>query len=221
MHSSTLRGTDFEMIVEGRAQTHADYFRGFTRTKRLGIAAPNRIDGAGAGNLVLAYVTAFYDDYRAESEKFYAYPDFFSFQQTTPLANYGSFDFWPDHKNVHVERDAAQVLQAITDRGVNVLVVPDGEPREHEFHDVALASVQRNIERCYIYCFEGRVTDADITIRCARSPLGDWTENLFDTLEDDPQVQQYRRAWLDQNNANDHLEQSYRRVTLDEALARL
>ena len=220
MHSSNLRGSDFEMVVDGQPQPHAEYFRGFPKTQRLGLLAPNRTDGAGAINLMMAYTTAFYDDYRADGGDFTAYPDFFAFQKTTPMANYGMYDIWPDHKSVHVEQDPTQVLRAITDRGVNVLLVPDGEAADHEFDAVALASARRNIDRCYVYAFEGRVDNADLTICCARSPFVDWVENMFNTLKDEPEVQKQRPAWLDQRD-NNRLEQSYRRLSLDEALARL
>ena len=58
MHSAdVLRGSDFEILANGRQQDHADFFRGFTNTKRLGLMAPGRVDGVGASNLILAYVT--------------------------------------------------------------------------------------------------------------------------------------------------------------------
>ena len=220
MHSSSLRGDDFEMAVGGRAVRHDEHFRRFTRTRRLGLVAPTRTDGAGAINLVMAYVTAFYDDYRAEGGEFFAYPDFFTFQRQSPPADYGMFDIGPYHKCVAVEPDAAQTLQAITDRGVNVLLVPDGAPVGNSFGDVELASARRNIDRCYVYAFEGRVDDADVTIRCARSPFDQWVGQMFDTVKDDPSLPQRRRAWFDQCSA-DHLEQSFRRVSMSEALAHL
>lgn len=220
MHSSTLRGSDFEIVVDSRPQPHAKYFRGFSKTERLGLFAPNRTDGAGAINLVMAYVTAFYDDYRADGGDFKAYPDFFVFQNATPMADYAMYDLWPDHKLVHVEQDPTQVLRAITDRGVNVLLVPDGDPADHEFDAISLASARRNIDRCYVYAFEGRVDNADLAISCARSPFVDWVQNMFNTLKEDPEVQKRHCAWLAQRNDN-RLKQSYRRLSLDEALARL
>ena len=38
------------------------------------------------------------------------------------------FDIWPAHKDVLVGTDAVERLNAITDRGVNILLVPDGPP---------------------------------------------------------------------------------------------
>ena len=49
MHSTEILRTDsFEFQVDGEPVTHADYFQSFTKTRRLGLLAPNRIDGFGA-----------------------------------------------------------------------------------------------------------------------------------------------------------------------------
>ena len=40
------------------------------------------------------------------------------------------FDIWPEHKDVLVGTDAVERLNAITDRGVNILLVPDGPSAE-------------------------------------------------------------------------------------------
>ena len=166
MHSAdVLRGSDFEILVEGRQRDHAEFFRGFTNTRRLGLFAPYRIDGVGASNLILAYVTAFYDVYRATGEDFFAYTDFFVFQPASPVASYAMLDIWPDHKWVSVGDSAFERLNAINDRGVNVLIVPDRKSAEPKYERPQLASAQRNIDTCYAYSFEGRVEAADLVIR--------------------------------------------------------
>ena len=133
MHSSKLRNTDFRMQWQGESVAHSDFFAGFKNTDRLGLFAPNRFEGAEAVTLVMAYVTAFYDRYRESGIDFRAYPDFFTFQRAEPIADYGMFDIWPAHKNVSVSSDAQETAAAITDRGVNVLLVPDGQEKEIDF----------------------------------------------------------------------------------------
>ena len=155
MHSSTLRGSDFTVLLNGICCQHAHFFKGFSNTRRLGLLAPTGIEGVGAVSLVMAYVTAFYDTYRAEGEHFYAYPDYFSFQSCTPLASYSLFDVWPDHKNVYVPDDPSIRLNAINDRGINILILPDKNPTEHAYHPAQLESARRNIDTCYAYDFVG------------------------------------------------------------------
>ena len=52
------------------------------------------------------------------------------------------FDIWPEHKDVLVGTDAVERLNAITDRGVNILLVPDGPPAPREI-PAAAASLGR------------------------------------------------------------------------------
>jgi len=113
-----------------------------------------------------------------------------------------------------------EILRAVTDRGVNVLLVPEGTPRDHAFNDIALASARRNIDQCYAYAFEGHVDDADVTIRCARDPFVQWVASMFDTCREGEQIDTRCREWLDRCQGGT-LEQTYRRLSLDEALARL
>jgi hypothetical protein len=222
MHStSILSAESFDISVGGRPVSHADFFNDLTRNRRLGLVAPNRVEGAGAAGLLLAYVTAFYDEYRADGGDFYAYPDYFVFQQASPPADYGMCDVSPQHKCVSVGKHADPLLQAITDRGANILIVPDGPGGEHEFEAVALASARRNIDTCYAYSADGEVADPDITVRCTRSPLDEWVQAMFDSIKDDPHAAAQGAAWLKRTRSADVLEQSYRRISLDDALARL
>ena len=221
MHTANhLRGSDFEILVNGRQQDHAEFFRGFTNLRRLGLVAPGRIDGVGASNLIMAYVTAFYDVYRATGEDFFAYPDFFIFQSANPVASYGKLDIWPDHKWVSVGDDASQRLNAINDRGVNVLLVPDGGPAEPNYERPQLASARRSIDTCYAYSLEGQVQAADLTIRCPKEPISEWTVGVFETpsLSEDSRIQKQKSEWSAVHAKETFLEQSYRQISLDEAL---
>ena len=237
MHSTVLRGTDFDITVGGRPEAHGDYFRAFDRKGRLGVVAPRRIDGAGAINLIMAYVTAFYDDYRRDGDAFFAYPDFFVFQQMAPLANYCMFDIWPEYKLIYVgppgatgpagtgeapgPADATAMLSALTNHGVQILLVPDVASPEHAFHKVALASARRCIERCYAYDFTGQAAGADVVIASRQSALlREWAGNMFDSVSSDDAVEGRARAWLAASRG-ERLEQSFRRIDLDDALARI
>ncbi|MDE2741720.1 MAG: hypothetical protein OXI58_09045 [Gemmatimonadota bacterium] len=214
MHSSTLGDSDFEILVSGQPVALAEYFRGFTNTKRLGVLAPNRLEGIGAVNLIMAHVTAFYNTYRATGEDFFAYPDNFTFQSREPKAAYGMFDIWPEHKDVLVGTDAVERLNAITDRGVNILLVPDGPPAPREYQRQQVAASERLIETCYAYSATGAVADPDLVIRCPVDPLADWCQRVCDSVSDSEREE----GWQGQGPV---LEQSFRRISRQEALARL
>ncbi|MEM7059671.1 MAG: hypothetical protein AAF557_18965 [Pseudomonadota bacterium] len=131
MQSAKLRGHDFQLTVEQVACSHADFFADVGKTDRLGVIAPNRVDGIGATTLIMSYVTAFYDAYRTEGNEFFAYPAFFSFQPVAPAAYYSMLDIWPLHKNVVTGQEPVNILNAINDRGINILILPDREPSSH------------------------------------------------------------------------------------------
>ena len=214
MHSSTLRDSDFEMIAAGHPVALAEYFRGFTNTKRLGLLAPNRLEGVGAVSLIMAHVTAFYNAYRATGEDFFAYPDYFTFQSRAPKAAYGMFDIWPEHKDVLVGTDAAERLNAITDRGVNILLVPDGPPAPCEYQRQQVAAAERLIETCCAYSATGAVADPDLVIRCPVDPLAAWCQSVCDSVPDGERG----AGW---HGRGPVIEQSFRRISRQDALARL
>ena len=190
MHSSNVRDEDFEVIVGGRVLDIPEFLPNISRRTRVGVVAPETgTEGAGAAALILAMITAFYDDLRAESSDFFAYPDFFVFQPRCPgaePASYSMFDIWPDHKWVTVGGDRPiDWLRAITDRGVEVLLVPEqrGDPtpptaadlrfnsidenddETDSYAKVALHSARRNISECWVYSPDGTTTDGDVCVR--------------------------------------------------------
>lgn len=224
MHSSNLRGTDFHITANGVAVQHSEFFGRIGKHNRLGVVAPQRVDGVGATTLIMAHVTAFYDAYRAEDDQFFAYPAYFAFQPASQTAHYSMLDIWPQHKNVATGSEPVDILNAINDRCINILILPDGEPRDRGYEQAQLESARRNISACYLYSFDGDVADADLVISCAKEPLYDWSLHIFDEHEaiaTDAAVQQLRSAWVEKWQNRPKFTQSFRRISLDEALVRL
>ena len=215
MHSSELRDDDFAIESGGAPVSLADFFNGHTSTRRLGLLTPQRTEGVGAVALVMAHVTAFYNTYRAAGGDFFAYPDFFTFQSREPVAAYSMFDIWPDHKSVRVGDNPVDRLNAITDRAVNILLVPAGASAKHDFQRQQLASAARLIDTCYLYSPAGTVEDPDLVIRCAADPIAAWCRSVIDSL---PEAERSAHALPD---PGDTIEQSFRRIALDEALSLL
>ncbi len=223
MHSSTLRGKDFKIVVDGSIVEHATYFDGHARQRRVGLVAPQRVDGVGAMTLVMAHVTAFYDRYRAEGVGFFAYPDYYSFQTETPLAHYSNADIWPNHKNVLAGETPVDRLNAINDRAINTLIVPDVVPTEHDFERTQLECARRTIDCCYLYAFTDAIADADVVIECEKKPLVGWANSVFETeaLYGDKAVAELRAEWDEWVENRPKLTQTFKRISLDEALQRL
>lgn len=220
MHSSSLRGSDFAIQWRGQAVTHAEFCAAVRDTDRLGILVPNRLEAVGALTLIMAYVTAFYDRYRERGPEFFAYPDHFTFQRQAPCANYATCDIWPHHKDVHVPEDRQLTVEAIADRGVNVLLVPDGEPREAEVAPVELESARRNIHRCFAYTEAGQTASPDLIVECTSELLHTYGLALCDSVPEDESVQARREGW-DEVAAAGPVRQSFRELELEEALQRV
>lgn len=220
MHSSSLRGSDFEINWRGESTRHADLFSSFQDTDRAGIVIPRRLEGLGAMNLIMAYVTAFYDRYRERVSEFYAYPDFFTFQNETPCADYCMFDIWPYHKNVAVQHDPQKSAEAITGRGVNILLVPEDVRHEKEISPVELESARRTIKQCFAYSETGNTTSADLVIECRSNLFRQYALAVLDSLPNDDTVHEHRKRW-EERLAQDSLRQTFRELDLSEALLRI
>ena len=143
------------------------------------------------------------------------YPDFFTFQRRDPLANYCSFDFWPD-KDVRVADDRNATIAAIADRAIDVLLVPDGPPAELPYEPVQDERIRRTLKRCFVYSRHGEVTDADLVIRCAVEPFSTYVANVLRS------VGEPMPDWLEnQDDETPVLAQSFRETGIDDALMRL
>ncbi len=220
MHSSVIRGTDFKIVWRGKAVTHAEFFPLVRETDRIGVVTPQRLEGVGAVTLIMAHVTAFYDRYRERGSEFFAYPDFFTFQRKAPCADYCMCDIWPYHKNVLVSNDAQQTAEAITDRGINVLLVPDNEVRETAIAPVELESLRRNVRSCYAYSETGTTVSPDLVVECQSHLLCEFALAVFDSVPADDPMQEQRGRWLERM-ATGTLIQSFRELDLGEALRRI
>ena len=220
MHSSILRGTDFKVDWKGRLVTHAEFFSTTKDTDRIGIVIPNRLEGLGATTLIMAFVTAFYDRYRERESEFFTYPDYFTFQRQSPCADYCSLDIWPFRKNVHVSAAAQGVVEAITERSVNVLLVPDIGPRDAEIAPLDLESAQRDIHRCFAYSETGETESSDVKMECSNPLLHESVMAVLDSVPADGTSRTLREQW---RARKDHgtIRQSFREIDLSEALRRI
>jgi len=166
MHTTALRSDEFAITVDGRPASLEDVFPDFDEHDRLGIVIHDELGAAGAGSLILAAVTGFYDRLRAEGQPFFAYADYFAFHVGADHGTLRKLDVWPPHKEVVVANDAEQILEAINDRGVNRLLVPDNdEPSALVLERETLHSAQRRIRTALVYSPTGQTPGADVLVR--------------------------------------------------------
>jgi hypothetical protein len=165
MHTTGLRRQDFAIAVDGEAATLEDVFPGFDGHDRLGIVIHHRLGAAGAGSLILAAVTAFYDHLRDSGEPFFAYADYFAFHIGADHGTLRKLDVYPAHKEVTVANEAEPILQAINDRGVTRLLIPDTTETEPTLERETRHSALRRIRSALIYSPTGETAGADVLVR--------------------------------------------------------
>ena len=243
MHTSTeLRSDSFSIELEGRQTTITDLLPGDFARGRLGVIVREVCGAVGASNLLLAAVTAFYDVQRTRADAFFIYPDYFLFHVDRPHGDHSMLDVWPSHKEVVVPNDPDAILQAINDRAITWLLVPDDEPVAAPRRRESCASARDRIVAALSYSATGRVPDADVRIAgnevsesYARAVLD--RASVFAALPDaaDPSAAPFARragevgpvAGAELRAGRDRLQEdgrpleTYQRLPLDRALALL
>jgi hypothetical protein len=244
MHSSReLSSSSFEIEVGGIAAQLEELFEGFGEQDRLGVVLTQPCGAVGASALITATITAFYDIQRARGPDFFVYPDYYLFHVGRPLGDHGRLDIWPRHKEVVVPAGADRVLEAVNDRAVTRLVVEDGAAGEPPSDPAAVASARARITTCLVYSPSGRVEGADV--RIASNPVTEgYVEAILDPEariaklraqgnEERADAIAVRAGEVDRDSrrrvlarrrelAEDGVPvETYRRISLDEALARL
>jgi hypothetical protein len=244
VHSAReLRSSAFEITVDGREAGLPDLFEGFGEHDRLGVIIGRPGGGLGASALITATITAFYDLQRARGPDFFIYPDYYLFHLERPFGDHSRLDIWPAHKEVVVAAEAQEVLRAVNDHAITRLVVEDGEPRDAELGAEELASARARITSCLAYSASGRVTGADVRV-AANAVVEGYVDT---TLDPEQRAAELRARGADaradeiaahgdeippeqrdriQREREGLLEggvpvETYRRIELDEALARL
>jgi hypothetical protein len=166
MHSTEdLSSASFDVELAGVPSTLSEVLPEFDRRDRLGIVVDQPLGGNGASTLVLATVTAFYDIQRQRSSDFWIYPDYFAFLTGADHGTLRSFEVYPAHKEVVVGPDPDRLLEAINDRGVTRLLVPDRPPQTPRFEREPLASYRDRVVTAIAYSPRGRVEGADVAVR--------------------------------------------------------
>lgn len=158
----------FDLTWRGRPATREELFPDWGLHDRLGVVMTEPFGAVGASHLIQLSITAFYDarpsrrsGRRDGKDPRAIYPEIYLFHVGDRYGDHSAFDFRPARKEVFLERDARQVLDAINDRAITRLAVPDGDPIaiQHEWKEPAAA--RDRIVTAWAYSADGRVRDAD------------------------------------------------------------
>ena len=166
MHVLTLLKVGmFDIEIEGQPGSIADVFPDWHAHDRFGLVIDEAFGGIGATHLLQLAMTAFYDVKPSRKSELAVYPDIYAFHIGRGRGAHAPYDFWPARREVILETtDHRVVLDAINDRGITRLAIPDRPMREviprPKEEDAALD----RIASAFVYSPSGRVADPDLKI---------------------------------------------------------
>jgi hypothetical protein len=191
MHTARqLRASDFRIEIDGAPANLASLFPDWHPHDRFGVVVHEPYGALGASYLIQASIVAFYDvrpERRAgrgpgidEPNDVAIYPEIYVFHVGGRHGDHSMFDFWPARKEVFVATDPRVVLDAINDRAITRLVVPDGPSMsvEHEYKEPAAA--RDRIQSVFVYSATGQVRAPNIAISGLRPAV---EANARETLD--------------------------------------
>lgn len=226
MHTIDIMSyADFDFEINGKNVLLEDIFPGFNQNDRIGVVVRQAGGGMGASALLMAALTRFYDFYRPklgdEPGKLRIYPENFVFHVGKLHMNHSWMDIWPPHKEVVVEDDPEQILEAINDRGITRLIVPESQVSPPTFLRETLSSAEHRIVSTLAYSPSGRVNQNDISIlSCSAAE-----ENVIDSLNRSNELGEETKKQLRQSRTSLYVEgrvkETYRRIELSDALQML
>ncbi|MBB4569044.1 hypothetical protein [Rhizobium leucaenae] len=221
---------------------------------RFGLVIDETFGGIGATHLLQLATTAYYDVKASRRTTVTVYPEIYAFHIGRGYGAHAHYDFWPARREVILKTsDHREILDAINDRGITRLAVPDRPMRDVEHRPKEEDAAFDRIASAFVYNASGRVSDGDLAIagndkrtehnpRQTLRPLAELSQNRIssatgrpikeaddaflhwireretDVTDDDRVRVQARRDAL---KIDGLVEETYRRVSVAEALKRL
>ncbi|BAV52842.1 hypothetical protein MLTONO_p0372 (plasmid) [Mesorhizobium loti] len=140
MHVVTLLKSDmFDLEIEGRPASIAEVLPDWNPHDRFGLVIDDPLGGIGATHLLQIAITSFYDIKPSRRTDLTVYPEIYAFHIGKGYGAHAPYDFWPARREIITSLDHREVLDAINDRGITRLAVPDRAP-----HEVAERSMPRS-----------------------------------------------------------------------------
>jgi len=120
--------------------------------------------GIGATHLLQLAITLFYDIKPSRRTTLAVYPEIYAFHIGKGHGAHAPYDFWPARREVLVSDDHREVLDAINDRGITRLAVPDRRPRQVVHRPKEEDAALDRIVSAFVHSPGGRVDNADLVI---------------------------------------------------------
>ncbi|WP_136618899.1 MULTISPECIES: hypothetical protein [Mesorhizobium] len=165
MHVVTLlKANMFDVEIDGKPASIAEALPDWNAHDRFGLVIDDALGGIGATHLLQIAITSFYDVKPSRRTELTVYPEIYAFHIGKGHGAHAPYDFWPARREVITSRDHREVLDAINDRGITRLAVPDRLPRDVVHRPKEVDAALDRIVSAFVYSPSGRVSDPDLVI---------------------------------------------------------
>jgi hypothetical protein len=165
MHVVTLLKADmFDVTIDGKPASIAEALPDWNAHDRFGLVIDDPLGGIGATHLLQIAITSFYDVKPSRRNELTVYPEIYAFHIGKGYGAHAPYDFWPARRELITSRDHREVLDAINDRGITRLAVPDRPQREVVHRPKEVDAALDRIASAFVYDPSGRVADPDLVI---------------------------------------------------------
>ncbi|TPN81146.1 hypothetical protein FJ987_09820 [Mesorhizobium sp. CU2] len=167
MHVTKLLFPDmFAVEIDGQAGTVCDVFPDWNVHDRFGIVLDSPLGGVGATHLIQLAIVCFYEIKPQRRSARAIYPEIYAFHLGRGFGTHSPFDFWPARREVILKtEDHREVLDAINDRAITRLAIPNRPRREIVHRRKETEAALETIRSAFVYSPTGRVADPDFAIR--------------------------------------------------------
>ncbi|MGK5115688.1 hypothetical protein [Geodermatophilus sp. CPCC 205506] len=173
-----MKTREFTYSVRGNAATFDDVLPDFDRNERLGIVSRTAGSSLRAAGLLLAAVGRFYEIRLAESEDFYAYPNFFVFHVGDLHGYHGMIDVWPEHKEVIVGKGPESIVSAVNDRGITRLLIEEAPRARGLMARETVEGLRESLKTAYTFDpFGAGLDGADVVVTPSSTAVGSIAES--------------------------------------------
>lgn len=215
MHTATQLSVGmFGIEVGGKRASRHEVLPRWGPHDRVGVVADRPFGALGAALLLELAITAFYDERPSRRSTEHAiYPEIYLFHVGGYRGDHAPFDLYPARKEVEGISDPRAVLEAVNDRAITRLLIPDRAPAElgHEWEKPeSRAERQSAIDRiasAFAYSPDGRVGGSTVSLTGLESAV---ERNAIAALR--PRTWTSIRSEMErQSNHAELLDQRYRR----------
>lgn len=172
MHvAEQLSAENIQVSINGTKANVDALFPNAHKYDRFGFILDSPLGSLGASLLIQAAIVQFYDAVPERRTSTPMYPEIYMFHVGGKFGDHSSFDFWPPRKEVFIEKnDPVAILQAINERGITRLAIPNSSGGDAAALCVGpstwaeQAAAQNLLASCFVYSPCGNVENGDVQL---------------------------------------------------------